>query len=215
MNARNEPPKQTDMSRDAKITRLPPLIREQLNRRLQNGETGRQIVGWLNALPEVMELLAAKFGGVPISEANLVSWKLGGYRIWEGRQETLEAVAQFGADAAELTEAAGGNLADQVALCLTARIAVALRQPTAGEIDAAGQLRRLRQLCSDLVALRRGDQNAQRLRIEREKLDRQMKTFETEEAARQKQSAKANIDLKTYHASKETHDLINEALRRL
>jgi hypothetical protein len=203
------------MTRDAKITRLPTFIREQLNRRLQNSETGREITGWLNALPEVMELLAAEFGGVPISEANLVSWKLGGYRIWEGRQETLEAVAQFGADAAELTEAAGGNLADQVALCLTARIAVALRQPAAGEIDAAGQLRRLRQLCSDLVALRRGDQNAQRLRIEREKLDRQMKTFETEEAARQKQSAKANIDLKTYHASKETHDLINEALRRL
>jgi hypothetical protein len=34
----------------------------------------------------------------------------------------------------------------------------------------AGQLQRLRQLCGDLVALRKGDQNAQWLRIERQKL---------------------------------------------
>src|SRR5208337_1565805 len=98
---------------------------------------------WLNALPEVIAVLAAEFDGQPINEVNLTNWKLGGYRDWEAQQEALEAVRRFGADSAELTQAAGGQLADQLAVCLTARIAVALQQPASGGDDPAGQLQRL------------------------------------------------------------------------
>ena len=134
------------MTRKGKIARLPQPIREQINRRLQNGEEGKQIAEWLNTLPEVDRLMAAEFDGQPINETNLSNWKLGGYRDWEAQQEALEAVRRFGADAAELGQAAGGQLADQLALCLTARIAVALRQPPSGEDDPAGQLQRLRRV---------------------------------------------------------------------
>jgi hypothetical protein len=40
------------MSRNGKIARLPQQIREQINRRLENGEEGKQIAEWLNTLPE-------------------------------------------------------------------------------------------------------------------------------------------------------------------
>ena len=203
------------MNRDAKIARLPQPIREQINRRLQNGEAGQQIAEWLNTLPEVKGAMAAEFGGQPINETNLLSWKLGGYRNWEAQQESLEAVRQFGADAAELAQAAGGQLADHLALCLTARIAVALREPASGGDDAAGQWQRLRQLCADLVALRKGDHNAQWLRIEREKLDVDLKEFEDAEAARKRELQKPNIDFKTYHVSQETRDRMREELNRL
>src|SRR5713101_7111978 len=41
------------MSHKGKIARLPLAIREQLNRRLQDGEIGRDLVVWLNSAPAV------------------------------------------------------------------------------------------------------------------------------------------------------------------
>ena len=66
------------MTRNGKIARLPCRIRTQLNRRLQDGELGPQLVEWLNALPEAQKILAAEFGGRPINEQNLSEWRLGG-----------------------------------------------------------------------------------------------------------------------------------------
>src|SRR5712692_3098289 len=40
------------MTHKGKIARLPLAIREQLNRRLQDGEIGKELVVWLNAAPE-------------------------------------------------------------------------------------------------------------------------------------------------------------------
>src|ERR1039458_321717 len=168
------------MTRKGKIARLPQAIREQINHRLQNGAEGKQIAEWLNALPEVIAVLAAEFDGQPINEVNLSNWKLGGYRDWEQQQEALEAVRRFGADAAELSQAAGGQLADQLAVCLAARIAVALQQPASDGDDPATQLQRLRQLCLALVALRKGDHNAEWLRIERGKLELDLKKYDEE-----------------------------------
>jgi len=175
------------MTRHGKIARLPHPIREQINRRLQNSDEGREIAEWLNALPEVRAVMDAEFDGQAVSEMNLSNWRLGGYRDWEAQQEALAAVRRFGADAAEINQAAGGQLADQLAICLIARIAVALQKPTSGGDDPAGELQRLRQLCADLVALRKGDQNAQWLRIEREKFDLVLKKAGAEEAARQRE----------------------------
>ncbi len=116
------------MKRDAKIASLPQPVREQVNRRLQNGEATAQIAAWLNNLPEARDLMAAEFAGATIKKTDLAGWKLGGYRNWEAQQEALEAAAQFGQDAAEIARADGGQLADHLALCLTARLAVALRR---------------------------------------------------------------------------------------
>jgi hypothetical protein len=157
---------------------------------------GKQIAEWLNTLPKVTSLMAEQFDGQPINEMNLSNWKLGGYLDWEAQQEALAAARQFGADAAQLSRAVpagqfkqampGAQLADQLALCLTARIAVALKKLPSGEDDPAGHLERLRQLCMRLVALRKGDHNAQWLQIERGKLKLQMKKYEEEAAARKR-----------------------------
>jgi hypothetical protein len=180
--------KTNSMTRNGKIARLPLAIREQINRRLQNGDEGKQIAEWLNGLPEVTAVMAGEFDGPPINETNVSNWKQGGYRDWEAQQEALEAVRQFGANAAEISQAAGGLLADQLAVCLTARIAVALQQPPSGGDNPAAQLQRLRQLCADLVALRKGDHNAQWLRLEREKLDLDLRQYNEETAARQREA---------------------------
>jgi len=200
------------MTRIGKIARLPHLIRQQINRRLQNGDAGKQIVEWLNSLPEASTIIAAEFDGQPVNETNLTNWKLGGYRDWDAQQEALEAVRRFCADSSELTQAAGGQLADQLAICLTARIAVALRQPESGGDDPAGQFRRLRELCGDLVALRKGDHNAQWLKIEREKLDLELKKHD-EEAARKTEIENALKSAERRGIRPETLALIEKELR--
>jgi hypothetical protein len=201
------------MTRIGKIARLPHPIREQVNQRLQNGDEGKQIAEWLNTLPEVQALMGAEFEGQPINETNLTNWKLGGYRDWEAQQEALAAVRRFGTDAGELSQAAGAQLADQLAICLTARIAVALqRTPSAGD-DPAGQLQRLRQLCADLVALRKGDHNAQWLRIEREKLDLGLKKYDEQAAARKRENERAYKESKKGGLTKETLALIERELK--
>ena len=61
------------MKQDDKISRLPQPIREEINRRLQNGEEGKQIAEWLNALPEVIAVLSAEFDGQPINDVLLAT----------------------------------------------------------------------------------------------------------------------------------------------
>ena len=52
-----------NLNRNGKIARLPKPLREELNRRLDNGEPARRLLPWLNSLPAVRALLAAEFGG--------------------------------------------------------------------------------------------------------------------------------------------------------
>ena len=59
------------MARIGKIARLPGGIRAQLNTRLQDGAEGKEIVLWLNSLPEVKEVLVKMFDGRPINDQNL------------------------------------------------------------------------------------------------------------------------------------------------
>jgi len=53
---------------NGKIANLPPEIRDELNSRINEGEQGIALVEWLNANPEVAEVLNKLFDGIPISE---------------------------------------------------------------------------------------------------------------------------------------------------
>jgi len=205
------------MSHKGKIARLPLAIREQLNRRLQDGEIGRDLVVWLNSAPEVQAVLKAEFGERPVNEPNLSDWKAGGYEDWLVHQDTMEQVNQLVANAKELGGASQTPLSELLMTCLAARYVVELgrltgpRTPREGtrptaeaegdggcgmegrdsrlkaafpEREAEGNggcdLERLRKICRDVLALRRLDLAAQRLRIEREAADREMRKEEEE-----------------------------------
>src|SRR5713101_4739162 len=205
------------MSRFGKIARLPLDIREQLNRRLQDGEIGKELVVWLNSVPEVQAILKAEFGDRPVNEPNLSDWRTGGYEDWLVHQDTMGQVNQLVANAKELGGACDTPLSELLATCLAARYAVELgrltgpRRPREGtrptaeaegdggrdlegrdsrlkaafpereaEGKGGGDLERLRKICRDVLALRRLDLAAQRLRIEREAADREMRADEEE-----------------------------------
>ena len=169
------------MTRIGKIARLPRELREQLNRRLHDGEPGTQLVPWLNSLPDAQAALAREFGGRPISQQNLSEWKQGGYRDWLARQDALAQVRELAADAGELARATAGALAEHLATVLTARYAAALADWQGEATDEfRRKLRSLRALCQDLVELRRGDHSAARLKIEQERLARDREQTEEE-----------------------------------
>jgi hypothetical protein len=77
-------------TRLSKIARLPAEIREQLNRRLHDGELGRTILPWVNELPETKKVLAELFVGKRITHQNLSEWRSGGYQDWLQHQQRLE-----------------------------------------------------------------------------------------------------------------------------
>jgi len=169
------------MTRNGKIARLARTIRDELNRRLQDGEPGVRLVAWLNGLPDTQRVLATDFGGRSINEQNLSEWKAGGYRDWLARQETLSQARELAADAKELTEATDGKLTDHLATVLAARYAAALAGWD-GEVteEFRRKLRALRGLCQDIVELRRGDHSGARLNMEQERLTREQEKTEEE-----------------------------------
>jgi hypothetical protein len=114
-----------NLSRNGKIGRLSKAVRDELNRRLQNGEGGGELLKWLNSHPEVKAVIAAEFGGKPIGKQNLSEWRNGGYKQYLQQQEVLEMARQLSADAGELQPAGAQPLTDHIAVWLTARYLLA------------------------------------------------------------------------------------------
>ena len=169
------------MARNGKIARLPREIRDELNRRLHNGEQGGPLLSWLNGLPQVRQTLVEGFGGVAISKQNLCEWRAGGFAEWQARQETLDQARELAADAQEITAATDGRLTDHLATVLAVRYASALAGWN-GEVtdEFRHKLRALRGLCQDIVELRRGDHSGARLKMEQERLGREREKTEEE-----------------------------------
>ena len=157
------------MARHGKIARLPLDLRQELNRRLLDGEPGGSLLDWLNALPEVLAVLAADFQGRPIHAQNLTNWRQGGYRAWVTQQEALELAQRQDAATVEFQSEGRPPLADTLATLVAARYAVAARQVV--QAEGAEVWQALRQVCADVADLRRGDYRSARLRLEREQFD--------------------------------------------
>jgi hypothetical protein len=162
------------MSRNGKIARLPGSVREQINRRLENGDNGREIISWLNSNDEVKAVLARDFDGNEINDVNLCQWRKGGYRDWEMQQATLDETHRVVSEGLELNKVGQKELAEKLAVWLLGRYIVATRKLIENENDPAAW-KLLREMCHDVVAFRRGDHGAEWLRIEREKLKLQQR----------------------------------------
>jgi hypothetical protein len=168
------------MIHNGKIGRLPRAVREQLNRRLDNGGQGRQLLEWLNSLPEVQAVVAREFGGKPIRKQNLSEWRNGGYAVCLRQQEALDMARQLAAETGELQPAGAQPLTDQMAVWLTAHYLMAIRKLVEKNAQGELDLKVLREFLRDVVAVRRGDHSAARLKIEQERLERNREYTEEE-----------------------------------
>ncbi len=161
---------------NGKIGRLPVAIREQLNQRLFDGETGVTLLPWLNELPAVQALLAASFAGEPVSDQNLSNWRTGGYVQWQKQQErraALRAVSEEDDDLDPGSMQRQTLLNQRLSRVLTADFAVAVRELLDGLSDPAERCARIQEFLKTLRSQRREDFLTERLKIEMERRARE------------------------------------------
>lgn len=160
------------MTRTGKIARLPRETRNQLNRCLRDGEPGCKLVKWLNSLPEVQAALRRDFKGRPILESNLTEWRQGGYCEWLAQQDALDNIGELSAVAGELAAAAPGRLVDHLNTLIATHYAgklIALN--SAPGKDSQLDPREMLEFSRIAVELQRGLQNAERIKIEQQRME--------------------------------------------
>ena len=107
-----------------KIACFPHQIREELNLRLFNGQRGPEILPWLNELPAVKEILAARFAGAPVNDQNFSNWRKSGYRCWLNEQKKLTAMKNLGEYATGMAVAAGENISRGAAVVASGNLSM-------------------------------------------------------------------------------------------
>lgn len=145
-----------------KIARLPDDVRGQLNQRLFDGQSGSEILPWLNDLPTVKEILAAHFSGVPVNHENLSNWRHSGYQRWFRHQRTLN-LRKYAAD---ITKAAEGQFAPAAASVASGKIFEFLDSAEAAQTNPNDLVK-----CAVAAsALLKMEQNNERLKIANDRL---------------------------------------------
>ena len=201
--------------RTGKIARLPREIREELNRRLDNGEPGVGLIAWLNELPAVKELLQRHFDAKPINDVNLTEWKQGGFVDWQTQQDMLTLAKEFNSETEELEELCGSKLTDRLKTFVAVHYAALLRGWN-GEMtdEMREQLRGLKSLSREIVRLRRSDREVERIELDREALELQKQ--QTEEGIRRKfEEWAAETDFREKITPKMTKEEMDRVMFRL
>ena len=167
-------------TRVGKIARLPKEIREQLNQRLENGESGTILVKWLNEQSEVQKILTDQFAGQAIRAQNLSDWRNGGYQDWLRHQElrhqtcvTTEQSKDIELDEGET------NLAESISSIIVAELAIQVQRLNL-VTDPDERWNRCRQLARELSRLRRDDQRRMRNQLRREQFESTLEPAEYE-----------------------------------
>ena len=142
-------------ARIGKIARLPSHIRAELNRRLNNGALGRELVPWLNALPEVQSVLAHRFASRPITEDNISAWRKGGFQEWLLQEERRERLRELSDQCPERDPALRARrieafIQEQLALELAEEL-----ERLSVMTDREARFRRLQRLSQELCRLQK------------------------------------------------------------
>ena len=182
------------MTRTGKIARLPHSIREELNRRLDDGESGVRLVEWLNGLPKVREILQSEFSGRPINEQDLSEWKTRGFREWLRHREACEKLRWMTERAEDLEDEADGlEISDRLGSILAAELASFAEKVLEEVTDPKERWQRMQEFLRELRHLRHEDHNGQRIQLQRDRWERETERQEEEDLEREKKEHKNRL----------------------
>ncbi len=158
------------MSNPGKIARLPSAIRDQVNERLDQTQNPDAILAWLNSHPDVQPFISDHFQGHPISKQNLSQYKTHSFRAWKLRRDAVDFSQTLSADRAGLESPDAETITDSLAQWLGIRyLALAQAAANTPARDPVAELKRLRQLSREILALRRSERLATRGKLARER----------------------------------------------
>lgn len=100
------------MARKGKIDSFPHAIREEVCRRLHDGQVGREILAWLHSQEDVLRVLDEQWEEQPVSQQNLSEFRnsANGYAGWLERRDRAARIKDLSQYAFHLAEGAGGDL---------------------------------------------------------------------------------------------------------
>jgi hypothetical protein len=180
------------MARNGKIARMSLDIRNELNRRLQDGEPGGTLLKWLNGLKPVQDILKQHFSGMPISEQNLSEWRQGGYKDWLRLEAARDFIDNMSEQSGELDEAAGGELiSDRFGSILATEMAQLAMKFLEQEDDLEKRWNRLKEINREFSRMRRDDHRGVRTWIKRAQWEQQQER--AEEAAEEKRRTQERV----------------------
>jgi len=190
------------VARKGKIANFPLAIREEVNRRLLDGQPGSKILPWLNGLADVLQVLDERFGEEPVTAQNLSEWRQGGYEDWLGRRERVQQLGELAKFAAQLGQAAGGSVTDGSAAIIGGKI---LERLETAQDDEIGDLTKA------LVALRSTDLEARKAQQRDRLLDQKQRLVELSE--KQWQLRTADLFMK-WHEDKRAAEIAEGKAKR-
>jgi len=159
------------MTHAPRVAALPPAVREDLNRRLHEGASDTEVLDWLDRLPKKPSARSPKPERARVEAEEVRAWRETGYRDWLAQREALDQARHLAAEVAELKQAVEEPMTENLARWLAAQYVVVSRAAARLAGSNPVDLKTLRVLCADVVALRRGDHYAERLRLDQERLE--------------------------------------------
>jgi len=172
MNTTSTPEKTTESKHapNGRIAHLPWWIREIISSCLSCGQTGAALLEYLNSTPEFQTFLANGSAPAPLTEADLAEWREHGSPEWLGHQETVAACRAMDSEVAAVSPPGSQPLTERLAAWVAVQYAAQGPRLRDSSANRETFWQRLREFCSDISMLRRGDQNAEWLSIERQRL---------------------------------------------
>jgi len=170
-------------TRVGKIARLPVKIREELNQRLLDGQTGGKILPWLNALPEVKRILGEDFEGLAVNDNNLSDWRKGGYKDWLKQRARIDRTRELARYAAEQSRAGSASIAEGASAIASGQI-LELLEAVDEATEAAGaklSADALVKVAGALSSLRSVEQNDVKLSILKKQLKQKDRQIDLDE----------------------------------
>ena len=143
----------------SKIGRLPFAVRNELNERIRDGAQGAELLDWLNGLKETKRILR-ETKSEKINAQNLTDWRSTGYKDWLEDQADADRIRRVAELSHTIATAAGGSAAGVACNIATAKIMDALQSADEDQIA---------DLSKALVALRSGENAAQKVALAEEK----------------------------------------------
>jgi len=190
-----------DHAGQGKIQTCPMAIRAELNRRLLDGQTGAEVLPWLNGLREVNDICCKRFGGVPVSDKNLSDYRTNAYQKWLKQRATMERQKELNAYALDLVRSSGTNLSSAAAAMAAGKLLAAVE--ALGDEETAPE-----DMVSAINDLRKGDHKEQEIRLKRKALEHDERALRQKEEslvwniAKKIAAALENRELLAVHESK-------------
>ena len=189
------------MARQGKIARLPHALREQVNQRLLDGETAKELLSWLNEEDQAKEVWAQHFDGAAANPQNLSEWRTGGYGEWLRRRQRADNLKTLSSYALDLAKS-GGSISEGAAAIAAGQILEAL------EVSASDEDFDLAEATLAVSRLRKGD-----LAKEKHKLDQRKESNREKQLLldREKFETVAVEKFLVWQGSKEAQAIITSA----